>query len=166
MKSKWWRGNRTSCWQLFIGNLITYASGWLRMCYKIKNAWKFSLLVSYQCQNHVVSSFWRKQWDKFTHMSTTIRISGFFSFQIRCSDSRPSRGFGPNKTNDKNKVSLPLRVFGFAFNLVKCEVRFSISHLFKYNFLWLVVWIIWVWVQNEWFCVCDAWLSCYEHFLC
>ncbi|KAK4267737.1 hypothetical protein QN277_024477 [Acacia crassicarpa] len=34
-----------------------------------------------------------------------IRSSNFFSLQIRCSDSKPSRGFGANKANNSNKTN-------------------------------------------------------------
>ncbi|XP_028776856.1 uncharacterized protein LOC114733549 [Neltuma alba] len=38
-------------------------------------------------------------------MWTCVRSSNFFSLQIRCSDSKPSRGFGANKANNGSKAN-------------------------------------------------------------
>ncbi|XP_028791067.1 uncharacterized protein LOC114746957 isoform X1 [Neltuma alba] len=38
-------------------------------------------------------------------MWTCVRSSNFFSLQIRCTDSKPSRGFGANRANNSSKAN-------------------------------------------------------------
>ncbi|KAI4355928.1 hypothetical protein L6164_004652 [Bauhinia variegata] len=62
-------------------------------------------------------------------MYTTIRSSGFLSFQIQCSDCKPSRGFGANNTNKNksNKISTSREDKGLASQQRESTTKQSLS---------------------------------------